>query len=198
MVAVAVPFSVYTTWLSGSIFLFNRKPGIDRDLFTKFCDKNMKLRPASSLIVYPEGTRNTKLEPLKLKTGVLTVAWNLKLPVQAVVTTNKEKCLNEKKFKYYAGVDMTIHVSKVIKPGDFNTQQEWFTACSDLFDDCWKCAYKQYPASEAPLEVKSLPLPPMQIPSREPLLPQRLLISRAIMGFFCASIAFFIYHAMVF
>ncbi len=63
------------------IRLFERKPGIKRDWLTEFFRANMAMRPNGSVIVYPEGTRNTKKDFLPLKTGVFECAWNLKVIV---------------------------------------------------------------------------------------------------------------------
>ncbi len=72
MVIAALPYPSLVSWTHGAIWFFQRKKGISRDWFTEFFRTNLALRPGSSVIVYPEGTRQTTLQPLHLKTGNTT------------------------------------------------------------------------------------------------------------------------------
>ena len=164
------------SWLQTSIWLFNRKGGISRQWFTDFFRTNLSLRAGSSIIVYPEGTRNKKKEPLPLKSGVFECAYNLKLPVQAIVTKNKELCVNETTLQFSTGVKLRTHVSKVIYPADYASKELFFQACRELFDATWKVAYNDEVEER---QIDSLPLPGAEgLPNFEPVLPRRLFVVR--------------------
>lgn len=174
-VILGVPFPVLVSWMCTAIWLFHRKKGgFNREAFKDFFKYNLSIRPGSSVIVYPEGTRNKTLEPLKLKTGIYECAWSLSLPVQAIVTTNKEKCLNESTLVFTKGAELRTSVSKVIHPSEYKTMTEWFEACNKLFQDTWKDAYD--PMVEA--KDVQLPLPGVSSPKFEHVLPNRLLAVR--------------------
>ena len=69
---------------------FRRKRGVDRAAFTRFIRDSWAYRPTKPLIVYPEGTRNKRSVSRPLKTGAIQAAFDLNVPVQVLITTNKE------------------------------------------------------------------------------------------------------------
>ena len=78
------------------------------------------------VIVYPEGHRYTGKGTLPLKTGVLEVAFNLKVPCQCVLSMNKESILNEKELSFNYDVPIYTSVSEVFDPSECETKEEWF------------------------------------------------------------------------
>lgn len=116
MVCLGVPGMAFTAWINDYIWLFRRKKGISRAWFTEFFRENWEKRWAwigvvrdrnrDGVIVYPEGHRYTGKGSLPLKTGVLEVAYNLKVPCQCVLTMNKESILNEKELSFNYGVHL--------------------------------------------------------------------------------------------
>jgi len=75
----------------GSVIFFRRRRGLDRGAFRDFLKRNWDHRPHKPLIVYPEGSRNLTDASLKLKTGALQAAYELGVPIQVVITANKEQ-----------------------------------------------------------------------------------------------------------
>ena len=86
------------------------------------------VRPGAPVIVYPEGTRNQKMESLPLKMGCLKVAHTLGVPVQVVITTEKEKIFNEKAGSVALGVRCVVSVSPALKPKDFASLEDFIAA----------------------------------------------------------------------
>lgn len=179
MVIVAVPFSGLVSWTSQAIWFFRRRKGLSRDWFTEFFRHNLTLRPNSSVIVYPEGTRSNESTPLKLKTGVFECAYKLDLPCQAVITTKKELCCNEKSLECIPNVELITCVSRSIHPKDFDTLEKWFDECKQIFDEAWADAYAC--KSEDAITLKSLPLKNTKTPIAESILPHRLFILRLVL-----------------
>ena len=162
---------------SAAIWFFRRRRGLSREWFTEFFKTNLAMRPGSSCIVYPEGTRSKGDEPLKLKTGVFESAWHCNLRVQAVITTNKEFCLDEKTFKYKAGVELVTSVSRSIKPADYETKELWFKECKQVFHEAWIDAYE----STSNEKIEKLPLPGARAPLWEKVQATRLWLLRIIL-----------------
>mmetsp|Transcript_701 Transcript_701/g.860 ORF Transcript_701/g.860 Transcript_701/m.860 type:complete len:199 (+) Transcript_701:561-1157(+) len=145
MVWVGTPTTSLWAWLSHSTWFFNRKPGIDRSAFGNWIDSQFQVRPSPGLIAYPEGTRNQKAEPLKVKSGVLQYAYEFKRPIQCVITTNKDTVVNEKAAKLNRNVICMTHISKPIYPKDFNSSKEFIASARELFNESWKSAYETKP-----------------------------------------------------
>ena len=75
---------------------------------------------------------------LPIKTGVLEVAWNLKVPCQCVLSKNKELILNEKKLSFNYDVDIYTSISEVLHPENYETKEEWFKAVQETWDKTLK------------------------------------------------------------
>lgn len=145
MVILGTPFSGLYAWIAQSTWFFNRKKGIDRNALSKHLNEQWNLRPKYGLIVYPEGTRNQKKEPLKLKTGIIQMAYENNKPVQSVITTNKETIANEKTFSIQRSTICVTSISKPLYPKDFNTFEKFVEACRKQFQDSWDDAYGEEP-----------------------------------------------------
>ena len=111
--------------------------------------------PDKGVIVYPEGHRFKGEGTLQLKTGVMEVAYNLKLPCQIVLSNGKENIMDEISLKINRNVIVTICVSKVLDPTQFATKEEWF----DYVKAEWEATYSKLHSSETDgrLFVGSLP-----------------------------------------
>jgi len=170
MVIPACPGSSLYAWISHSVWFFNRKKGLDRSELGRYLAQQWELRPGKGLIVYPEGTRNQKKEPLKLKTGVLQMAYDYKKQVQAVITTNKELMANEKTLTITRNVTCVTSISKPVDPTAFPSFKEFCDEVTRVFEDTWKDAYgAEVDESRVYLPPFGLPTPgfePVPIPSR--------------------------------
>jgi len=141
LVIPACPMSSLYAWIGHSTWFFNRKKGVDRDALGKYIQSLWIERPSKGLIVYPEGTRNTSNEPLKLKTGVLKMAYDYKRPVQCVITTNKEIVASEKTFQFQRGVKCITSISSVLESEKYDSFESFVEAVRLSFQETWKDAY---------------------------------------------------------
>lgn len=180
-----VPMSCFYGWVSGSVFFFHRQKGIDRDAFARFIETSWNYRPATGLIVYPEGTRNLKQVSLPLKKGALEAAYKLKVPIQVIITTNKENMINERSLSVQTHTKMVVFYSRVIHPKDFDTLQAWFAAIQELWDESWKKCHEC--TEPQPFEGQSLDL--ITKAKSEPAVRHRVLIARAVLLLAAAILA---------
>lgn len=134
-------------------WFFRRGTGRPRSWYTDFTAEMWSRRPNAGLVVFPEGHRNQTQQSLRLKQGMIEVAYNLKVPVQVVITTRKEELLDEKRLRVAAGtVRCVAATSEVINPAAFETPEEWTAAVQETWDSTWNIAYGADPA-----ECKTLP-----------------------------------------
>ncbi|KAK8791813.1 hypothetical protein WA158_005190 [Blastocystis sp. Blastoise] len=135
MVIVGVPGPAFVAWMNNFVWFFHRKRGISREWLTHFFEEHWKTREQDGCVVYPEGHRFVGKGTLKLKTGVLEVAYNMNVPVQILLTANKEVLLNEKELKFQFGTNLISNTSKVLMPHDYGTKEEWFDAVHKIWDE---------------------------------------------------------------
>ena len=109
------------------------------------------------MIVYPEGHRYTGERSLPIKTGVLEVAYNLKVPVQLVLSLNKENILCERTLSFNFDVPIYTSISEVLNPEEYTTKEEWF----DKIREVWEATLDDLDESRKKNDFKecSLPLP---------------------------------------
>lgn len=167
MVSAAVPGMVFTAWINNYVWLFHRKKNISRTWFTEFFKKHWDMRyalfgtyynrPLDGVIVYPEGHRYTGKRSLPIKTGVLEVAYNLKVPVQLVLSLDKENILCEKTLSFNFDVPIYTSISEVLHPEEYATKEEWF----DKIREVWEATLDDLEESKKTNDFKecSLPLP---------------------------------------
>lgn len=109
------------------------------------------------MVVYPEGHRYTGEGSLPVKTGVLEVAWNLKVPCQCVLSKNKEFILNEKKLSFNYDVDIYTSISEVLHPENYQTKEEWFDAFRSTWDKTLKDVFESKEFIECGLPLPGIP-----------------------------------------
>jgi len=141
LVIIGCPGSSIAAWIGHSTWFFNRKKGLDRDGLADYLEGFWLQRPDKGLIVYPEGTRNQKNKPLKLKTGVLYMAYKHNRPVQSVITTNKEVVTNEKTFHVQRNAICVSSISDVLTPKTFDTFEAFVEAVRKQYIETWDDAY---------------------------------------------------------
>lgn len=143
MVIVGTPMSALWAYLNNSTWFFTRRSGIDRAKFFMWIDSKFKTRAEYGLIAYPEGTRNHGDKPKPLKSGVIHYAFEYKRKVQIVMTTNKERVVNEKQWSCNYGTKCLVYVSPVFDPKDFKSFEEFKTVIKEAFMKAWQKAYGQ-------------------------------------------------------
>jgi len=134
LVAFIFPLVWLSTRRHNTVWYFVRGGrGENLEPFFKWIDSNFAHESTirKSLIVYPEGHRNLKSEPLPLKTGMLRYAFERKCPVQIIMGFGIENAMNEKAktvqrrgniVQYY--VDEAIDSTKFANVLEFNTYIE--------------------------------------------------------------------------
>lgn len=121
--------------------------------------------------MYPEGHRFKGDGCLELKTGVMEVAYNLKVPCQIVLSNGKEKVMDEIHLKINKNSLITICVSDVLDPTKFETKEAWF----DFVKEEWKKTYEKLEKNEPDGKEFFGPLPGLskEAVEDEPLPPER-------------------------
>ena len=124
---------------SKNIIFFNRDESKNRfKLYNKILDR-LKIR---NIILYPEGTRNTKDYSLPLKFGVIKLAYENNVPLQIIICKNKEKVFSLKKMEYNKNINCPYYVSKVIYPENFEKLDIFIKYIQNKWNESWNKIYK--------------------------------------------------------
>lgn len=158
----------------------------------------MITRPNNGIVVYPEGHRFKGEGSLPLKTGVLEVAYNLKVPCQCVLATGKvsdsyvinvqEDLLDEINLRVQTGQTLTVCVSDVLHPEEYKTKEEWFEAVRSTWNETLTTLNKKQGVKEV---EGVLPGVDKEKCCDEPVLPEHAAISWAVVIALCAIIFYF-------
>ena len=111
-------------------------------------------RPTSGCISYPEGHISKPSANPVLRTGVMEVAYNLNCPCQVVLTKGKEEIINVKSLSFQTNAHVSVCVSEVLIPHDYNTKEEWFAKLREV----WKQTEASLSNAEGEMEIIA-PLP---------------------------------------
>ena len=122
----------------------------NRKYIYDLCRKNMDKKGYYNkrTLIYPEGTRlNYKIleskEDIKskLKIGLIKEIYQRnELPIQLIITSNKENVLNEKKLTFNRNVTIKSAISTSIHPKDFDFNDFVDKICQEWFD-LWKLTH---------------------------------------------------------
>ena len=122
-----------------NIIFFNRDETKNRHkLYKKILDR-LKIR---NIILYPEGTRNTKDYSKPLKFGVIKLAYENNVPLQIIICKNKEKVFSLKKMEYNKNINCPYYVSKVIYPENFKKLDIFVKYIQNKWNESWNKIYK--------------------------------------------------------
>ena len=129
---------------------FNRK-GANRKKIYQLCKNHLNSNSNFNqrILFYPEGTRMkySVLESAndlksKLKIGLLKEIYdNKEYPVQILISSNKEKAFNEKKFHFARGVKINSAMSQGIHPKDYGTFEEFMDKISEEWYQLWRMTH---------------------------------------------------------
>lgn len=97
--------------------------------------------PGKGVGIYPEGTRTLEPKGLPLKPGGLASAYSIGWPVQLVISTNKEKVMQERTFSLGFGVQVTTCVSPPLWPKDYASTDDFIDAVRKTWSETWEDAY---------------------------------------------------------
>jgi 1-acyl-sn-glycerol-3-phosphate acyltransferase len=144
MVLILFPFSYILSKIANNCYFINRGNVGKIDEFFKKVEINRKLDKYNNFIVYPEGTRRPRQnESCMLKKGFIYHSYNYNLPLQIIITKNKEDIIEEKKFMAKRNVNLYVYYSHIIFP-DYKkfTREEYYEYIQNIWDCCWKKVYK--------------------------------------------------------
>eukprot|EP00696_Hemimastix_kukwesjijk_P016304 gnl/Hemi2/4683_TR1617_c0_g1_i1.p1 gnl/Hemi2/4683_TR1617_c0_g1~~gnl/Hemi2/4683_TR1617_c0_g1_i1.p1 ORF type:complete len:342 (-),score=111.93 gnl/Hemi2/4683_TR1617_c0_g1_i1:106-1131(-) len=132
MVGAVFPVFMLCRFLDDGVWFFNSGK-VQRDDFANWLDHMFSINTKNGLIVYPEGHRNLKSEPLPLRRGMVHYAFRKNMPVQIVMTHNTEAVLSEKEFRWQCGCTIPYRVCAPLWPKDFVDKDAFFEAVEQLF-----------------------------------------------------------------
>lgn len=140
-VAFILPIYVYIgAYLSNDSILFFRRGQTSIPEFEKLIKINQNNQSGNNILIYPEGTRRAGLDyACDLKKGLIYYSYKEKSPIQFIISKNKEKILNEKKFSSENNVDVFVHYSDLYYPDveKYKSMQEYY----DFINGEWKTTF---------------------------------------------------------
>lgn len=124
-----------------SVILFKRGSIADKDKFNRWIDKQLAQSPQAALAVYPEGHRSTHGESLPLKRGMLHYAFSRKMPVQVVMSANKEAIISEKHQTARLRQTVAVGYSEVIYPEKYDNFEDFMSKVQQAWDSEWNTVF---------------------------------------------------------
>jgi Acyltransferase len=99
LVGLVFPFMALVSIATDGVWYFVRGGNKDFDKFFQWIDSKFQrhLTGRTHLLVYPEGHRNLKKEPLCLRSGMIRYAFSRQIPIQMFMCSGYDEVLNEKK-----------------------------------------------------------------------------------------------------
>lgn len=124
---------------------------VNREYIYNLCKKNMKKEGNYNkrTLIYPEGTRldykilESKDDiKSKFKIGFIKEIYQRnEFPIQIIISSNKEKVVNEKKFTLNRNVKIKSAISKSIHPKDYSSFEEFLDKISEEWFELWKLTH---------------------------------------------------------
>ncbi|KAK9832508.1 hypothetical protein WJX81_003456 [Elliptochloris bilobata] len=140
-VAYVFPMFMLAVCIIRSVILFKRGKKVDHEEFNRMLEYKMAASPVDGLIVYPEGHRSIRCGSLPLKRGMLVFAFSRKMPVQIVMSANKEAVISEKEMRCGFGQRVLVGYSEVIRSTDFKKVAAFTEAVQAEWDRQWHRVY---------------------------------------------------------
>ena len=131
------PFSVFLCLYNRCIILFLLKFSNRQKLF----NTTKKMLETNSVIIYPEGSRNIENVSLPLRYGFIKFAYENNIPIQIIITKNKEHVFSAKMIKSYNNVVLYTSISEVIYPKDYYNVILWNSKIKETWDKHWNMVY---------------------------------------------------------
>lgn len=143
-VAYILPLYVYLNgYLLLDVMIFFKRGKTSISEFEKLIKHNqLNNKSGNDILVYPEGTRRSGLDyACELKKGLIYYAYKENCPIQFIISKNKEKILNEKRFTAEKNVNIFVHYSRVYYPDftKYRSMQEYY----DFINAEWKTTFDE-------------------------------------------------------
>jgi len=154
-------FPVFPVFLASAMLLkgvifFRRDRVPDKTAFNAFLDACIARSPVSGLMIYPEGHRSTAPASLPLRRGMLAYAHSRRMPIQVVITKDKEKVLSEKRLRAAFGARLKIGYSPVLQSSDFPDFESFMAAVQAAWDETWWRVYEGGATDCVPLDPRGV------------------------------------------
>ncbi|KAI8462892.1 MAG: hypothetical protein J3K34DRAFT_527421 [Monoraphidium minutum] len=153
MVLYAFPMFMLPVMCLRGCIVFKRGSIADKESFNKWLDDQIEASPQVGLMVYPEGHRSMLPRSLPLKRGMLHYAYSRKLPVQIIMSGNKEAVIAEKTGVVGFGCTVVTSYSEMIAAGDYASFEEFMARVQQLWDAEWLATMSADAADLPPLEL---------------------------------------------
>ncbi len=141
-VGLMAPFMAVLTKFTQTVFYFVRRRNLDKEAFVHWLHGQLRNSPYQSLIIYPEGTRRPFInEPTRIKDGCVRFAYRYKLPIQIIITKNKEDVLSLKRRTHQGGVSLLTYMSSAIDPDDYSSFELYRDSVMHEWERCWNVVY---------------------------------------------------------
>lgn len=151
----AFPMFMLPVVMMRGCIVFNRGKVRDKDAFNAWIDSRVRRSPQAGLFVFPEGHRSTRAESLPLKRGMLRYAYDRRMPVQIVMSSNKEAVLSEKSARVSFGATVVTSYSPVLQPSDHETFDSFVAAVQSAWDGEWAATMSADPTGLPALKVRA-------------------------------------------
>ena len=145
LVLFSAPLMGLCTIITNTVFYFKRSKNLDKNAFINWSNKKLNKSPYKSLNIYPEGTRRLNNDVSRIKDGGILYSYQYNVPIQIIITKNKENVLSLKNYSHHDYVNLYTYFAKEIYPRDFETFEKYRDfVCSD-WERCWDIVYnKEY------------------------------------------------------
>jgi hypothetical protein len=155
MVFYIFPVFMTSALIIRALVLINRANVGDKDLFNARLDRVLASSHVKGLLVFPEGTRNLAPASRPLKKGMLVFAYSRKVPVQLVITANKERVLgSEKRPTAHWGQRVWTAYSPVIRAEDHASFDDYWAHVQKVWAQEWERAYSADPDRLPELQLR--------------------------------------------
>jgi 1-acyl-sn-glycerol-3-phosphate acyltransferase len=141
LVGFVFPFMAFISYITDGVWYFVRGQGKDLDEFFSWIDSKFALHKTgrTHLLVYPEGHRNLKKEPLPLRSGMIRYAFSRKLPLQMFMCSGYDNVMNEKKLSAeWGSVDVKYKVYEPIFTDSYTNFESLMNEIRVLFQERFK------------------------------------------------------------
>lgn len=157
IVAFWLPLWTYICgYLINDMVIFFKRNAKNIDYLEKLIKYNQIHNSGNNILVYPEGTRRAEQNyACDLKKGLIYYSYKENCPIQFIISKNKEKVLNEKKYISEKNINIFVHYSDVYYP---DTQKyksieeyynfinsEWKTIFNSVYNTDYEKNIKEYP-----------------------------------------------------
>ena len=87
-----------------------------------------------NILVYPEGKRYPNTIVNNIKIGTLSYSFEKKIPLQLILSKNKELFANENKLESNYGTNIITHYSEIIDPTKFDNETEFIDRVKEMWN----------------------------------------------------------------